>query len=73
MAPVTPVIMRVLRPRCYRHRLAVHGIATRVRPKFQVPATAGYRYRLAVYGIAKWNIDDTKISCSSEDLQGIFV
>ena len=28
MAPVTPVIMRVLRPRCYRHRLAVHGIAT---------------------------------------------
>ena len=28
MAPVTPVIMRVLRPRCYRTSLAVYGIAT---------------------------------------------
>ena len=27
MAPVTPVIMRVLRPRCYRTSHAVYGIA----------------------------------------------
>ena len=28
MAPVTPVFMRVLRPRCYRTSHAVYGIAT---------------------------------------------
>ena len=32
MAPVTPVIMRVLRPRCYRTSLAVYGIATAEAP-----------------------------------------
>ena len=28
MTPVTPVFMRVLRPRCYRTSHAVYGIAT---------------------------------------------
>ena len=30
MAPVTPVFMRVLRPRCYRTSHAVYGIATEI-------------------------------------------
>ena len=35
MAPVTPVFMRVLRPRCYRTSHAVYGIAAHLYPLLQ--------------------------------------
>ena len=51
MAPVTPVIMRVLRPRCYRTSHAVYGIAT-YKLCFCVSRVFRYRTSHAVYGIA---------------------
>ena len=52
MAPVTPVIMRVLRPRCYRTSHAVYGIATSSRREYGAEHSLRYRTSHAVYGIA---------------------
>ena len=51
MAPVTPVFMRVLRPRCYRTSHAVYGIATSRLLCFLLGFWS-YRTSHAVYGIA---------------------
>ena len=52
MAPVTPVIMRVLRRRCYRYSHAVHGIATTDQFCKRICLYFCYRYSHAVHGIA---------------------